>query len=49
MDGIGIVMIIAVIYGAATIVVIGLLIYTIVKRVHEKKKEKTKEEKYKDY
>lgn len=46
---IGIVMIIAIVYGVAIVGSIGLLIYTIIKRISEKKLEKKNEEKYKDY
>lgn len=42
-------MIIICIYGLAVLGSIGLFIYTIIKRISEKKQEKFKEEKYKDY
>lgn len=42
-------MLIAVIYGMAVLGVIGLLIYTIAKRIDEKKQEKKNNEKYKNY
>lgn len=42
-------MLIAIIYVIVIVGAIGLLIYTIAKRIDEKKQEKNNNEKYKDY